>query len=219
MTFDNNSNDSSWKQGMPVYESKFFLVKKLYLDRIKTAINFAKISDDFKLIDIGCSRGHLLKTIRNFNKKCDLWGVDIEPKIMNLKISNCKFEICNVNKLPFENEYFDIVFALSTLEHVPDLSSAIKEIWRVLKPGGSAIISSPTESKFYKFCRFLLFGAINDVHIDKLTNRTEADHHYHNVYEIEKKFLENHFRQIKKKSLPGFPIPPLHRLTMFQKKP
>ena len=205
------------KKTMVVYDSKCFLVKKLYWDRIKTAIDFAKITDDFTLLDVGCNRCHLLKMIRNLNKKCELWGVDIDPKFTNNKPDNCNFKVSKVENLPFENDHFDIVFTLSTLEHVPELNSAIKEIRRVLKPGGSAIVSSPTESRFYRFCRFLLFGEVKDVHVHKSISRTEADHHYHNVYEIEKKFIANGFEQIKKKSLPGFPFPDLHRVSKFQK--
>ena len=211
-------DQDSFEKVMLAYESKCFLARNLYWNRIKTAIDFAQIHDDFKLIDIGCNRGHLLKSARNTNESCELWGADIDQRIMTLKIDKCNFRVCDVKKLPFENEYFDIVFVISTLEHVPDLDSAVKEISRVLKQGGSAIMSSPTESWFYRFCRFLLFGVTEkDVHTVKSGPRGEADHHYHNVYGVEKKFLENGFKQIKQKSLPGFPFPELHRVSKFQK--
>jgi len=211
-------NQDAFEKTMPVYESKCFLVRNLYWNRIKTAIDFAQVRDDFALLDIGCNRGQLLKSIRNVNKSCELWGTDIEPGITTLKIDNCNFRVADVKKLPFEDGHFDIVFALSTLEHVPDLNSAIKEISRVLKPQGSVILSSPTESRFYRFCRFLLFGAIEkDVYTAKSEPRSEADHHYHNVYNIEKFFSQNGFKQIKLKSLPNFPVPELHRVSKFQK--
>jgi len=206
-----------FEKTMPVYESKCFLVKNLYLNRIKTAIEFGQIHDDFTLLDIGCNKGQLLKSIRNTNKQCKLFGVDIEPGILSLKIDNCDFRVSDVTNLPFENNSFNIVFALSILEHIHDLDSAIKEISRVLKPQGFAIISSPTESWFYRFCRFLLFGDVKEVHITKSGPRSEADHHYQNVYDIEKKILQNGFKQVKLKSLPGFPIPELHRVSKFQK--
>lgn len=212
------AKQNEFEKTMPVYESKCFLVRNLYWNRIKTAIDFAQIRDDFALLDIGCNRGQLLKSIRNVNKHCELWGTDIEPGITTLKIDDCNFRVCDIKKLPFENGYFDIVFVLSTLEHIPDLDSAIKEISRVLKPQGSAILSSPTESWFYRFCRFLLFGDIEkDVHTTKSEPRSEADHHYHNVYGIEKKFFQNGFKQIKLKSHPRFPVPVLHRVSKFQK--
>jgi len=202
---------------MPIYESKCYLARNLYWNRIKIAINFAQIHDNQTLLDIGCDRGQLLKSIRNENKKCKLWGVDIEPRITSLKIDNCDFRVCDLKKMPFENDYFDTIFALSTLEHVRDLDSAIKEISRILKPNGLVIMSSPTETLFYRFCRFLLFRTLEkDVYTAKL-GRSDADHHFQNVYVIEKKFLEHGFKQIKQKSLPEFPIPELHRISKFQK--
>jgi len=204
---------------MPVYENKCFLVKNLYWNRIKTALDFAALEDNFVILDIGCNRGHLLKTIREINKECECWGIDLEPAITSLKIENCNFRVANVNDIPFKENNFDLVFVLSTLEHIPDLDKAIKEIKRVLKSDGCVVVSSPTESRFYRFCRFLLFGAIEkDVVTVKPGTRSKEDHHYQNVYEIEKKFFENGFKQIKLKSLPGFPFPELHRVSKFQKQ-
>lgn len=203
---------------MPIYESKCYLARNLYWNRIKTAINFAEMHDNHTLLGIGCNRGQLLQSIRNENKKCKLWGIDIEPRITSLKIDNCDFHICDIKKTPFENEQFDTIIALSTLEHVPDLDPAIKEISRILKPNGFVIMSSPTETWFYRFCRFLLFKTLEkDVYTAKSGPRSDADHHFQNVYVVEKKFLEHGFKQIKQKSLPGFPIPELHRISKFQK--
>jgi len=207
-----------FKAEMTVYDSKCFLVKNLYWERIKTAINFAQLKDDHTILDIGCNEGHLFKIIRKFNQYCSCYGVDIEPNVVNLNIENCKFKVAKVQDLPFEDNYFDVVFALSTLEHIPDIDIAIKEIKRVLKPKGSVVLSSPTESWFYRMCRFFLFGVVEkNVYRNKPGFKGEADHHFQNAYKIEKKFKENGFNQILKKSLPGFPLPELHRIIKFQK--
>ena len=57
-----DTNDTILKY-MPVYESKNPIVKNLFLKRIQTAINFAEINDRSIILDLGCSTGHLLKTI------------------------------------------------------------------------------------------------------------------------------------------------------------
>ena len=144
----------SFEKMMPVYESKCFLVQNLYWNRIKTAMNFAQIRDDSKILDIGCNRGRFLQSVRDLNKNCELYGVDIDPKIKNLKIENCSFHVCGVEKLPFEDKYFDNVFALSTLEHIPELDYAVKEISRILKPEGSVILSTLYNKYAYNLISF-----------------------------------------------------------------
>jgi SAM-dependent methyltransferase len=49
----------------------------------------------------------------------------------------------NLLGLSYGDKSFDVVLHSDTLEHVPDLSRALSEIWRVLKPGGSMIFSVP----------------------------------------------------------------------------
>jgi len=73
---------------MPVNESKCFLVQNLYWNRIKTTMNHAQIRNDSKVLDIGCNRGRFLQLVHDLNKNCELYGVDIDPKIKNLKIEN-----------------------------------------------------------------------------------------------------------------------------------
>jgi len=107
--------------------------------------------------------------------------------------------------LPFENNYFDVIFVLDILEHVKEIDKAIEEIKRVLKTNGHVILSGPTETWFYKLCR--LFYRRKIVH----------EEHVLIVYEIEKKFQEKGFQLMNQKSLPVFPIPELFRISKFKK--
>ena len=61
---------------------------------------------------------------------------DIAPKddaIMKMDITD----------IPFDDESFDIVIANHVLEHIPDYLNALHELYRVLKPGGQAILQTP----------------------------------------------------------------------------
>lgn len=49
----------------------------------------------------------------------------------------------NMQELTFEDESFDVVIAHHVLEHIPDDAKAMRELHRVLKPGGKAILSVP----------------------------------------------------------------------------
>lgn len=57
-------------------------------------------------------------------------------------LAEVKADICN---LPFENNLFDYIFCNHVLEHIQDDKKAMQELYRVLKPGGMAIIQVPQD--------------------------------------------------------------------------
>jgi ubiquinone/menaquinone biosynthesis C-methylase UbiE len=191
--------------GMAVYESKNPFVKNLFFKRIQTATNFAEINDRSIILDLGCNIGYLLKTIRKFNSQCECWGIDLDPRVMKLKIPNCTFKVGDAKSLPLPDSYFTSVFVLDILEHIQDVEVAIKEIQRVLVPNGYVILSGPTESWFYRLCRYIQFG------------KDKVPWHFHTIYSIKEKFVTNAFKEVKSQSLPGSPFPTLFLVTKFQK--
>jgi len=62
---------------------------------------------------------------------------------LNSPIADVKADICN---LPFEDNAFDFIFCNHVLEHIPDDTKAMHELFRVLAPGGTAIIQVPYEA-------------------------------------------------------------------------
>lgn len=59
-------------------------------------------------------------------------------------LADVKADICN---LPFENNQYDIILCNHVLEHIPDDTKAMGELYRVLKPGGMAILQIPQDLK------------------------------------------------------------------------
>ncbi len=57
-------------------------------------------------------------------------------------LADVKADICN---LPFEDNQYDIILCNHVLEHIPDDTKAMKELYRVLKPGGMAILQIPQD--------------------------------------------------------------------------
>jgi ubiquinone/menaquinone biosynthesis C-methylase UbiE len=189
------------------FEVKTPLVSKLFKKRIRIAVEIASIKENYVVLDVGCHTGYLLKFIHFLNPLTKLYGIDNDPYgPSNTKIENCELQTADVRKIPFDEKYFDVIFAMDVLEHVEnDLDMAINEIGRVLKPEGIVILSGPTESWFYSLCRFFYIG------------KFRYAGHKRTVYDIEKMFESSGFQLIEKRSLPGFPLPPLFRITKFKK--
>ncbi|HZW78341.1 MAG TPA: methyltransferase domain-containing protein [Flavobacteriaceae bacterium] len=61
---------------------------------------------------------------------------------LNSPIADVKADICN---LPFSDNEFDLIICNHVLEHIPDDTKAMQEIYRVLKSGGTAILQVPYE--------------------------------------------------------------------------
>lgn len=76
---------------------------------------------------------------KRFRKQKNLTYVtaDLESPLADVKL--------DVQKMPFNENEFDVVICNHVLEHVPDDRKGIAEIYRVLKPGGFAILQVPTD--------------------------------------------------------------------------
>ena len=214
----NETESNFFNKRRTIYCTNCSLTNKIFIDRLKTAISLANISQKSKILDVGCNDAELFKIIRQTNMSCKCWGIDIWDKILQLKIPNCKFQIEDIRNLPFEDRSFDIVFTLDVLEHVQNVQKGISEIFRVLKPGGVLILSGPTESWFYKICRILLYNILDRKVLQKKTKISgEADYHYCSVYDLEEELQNAGFKKMELKVLPGFPLPSLFRIVKYKK--
>ncbi|WP_163852958.1 methyltransferase domain-containing protein [Paenibacillus elgii] len=125
-------------------KNKYNNVLEEHLQRYQLACQFVK---DKIVLDAACGAGYGSKMMQSAGAKFVL-GVDIsEESLQNaLKTyggSNVDFIYGDVNKLPFENESFDIVVSFETIEHVESGSKWIEESSRVLKEDGLFLVSTP----------------------------------------------------------------------------
>src|SRR5437588_12563829 len=112
------------------YDAPNAQVSKIFKSRIKNALELATINEKSIVLDIGCQFGHLLKFIREKKPQAKLCGIDSESYgLRNSEIENCELGVADARNMPFQNEYFDLSFAMDVLEHIDDgLNTAIKEI-------------------------------------------------------------------------------------------
>ena len=72
-----------------------------------------------------------------------------------------RFAVSDVRSMPFPDNAFDLIYSMGTIEHFPDYAVAAREIHRVLKPGGVAIVGVP--NKLDPFLRPLMVDLLNRV--------------------------------------------------------
>lgn len=100
---------------------------------LKNETNFFK--DSLKVLHFAPEQAFY----RRFGK---LKNLDYVTTDLNSPLADVKADICN---LPFENDSFDVILCNHVLEHIPKDTKAMKELFRVLKPGGWGIFQIPQD--------------------------------------------------------------------------
>ncbi|WP_339698754.1 class I SAM-dependent methyltransferase [Algoriphagus aquimarinus] len=103
------------------------------------------------VLDIACGEGYgssLLSKVAD-----QVIGVDISETTVNhakqrYNSNNLSFRVGSADKIPVEDNFFDIVVSFETIEHLENHDEMISEIKRVLKHNGLLIISSPNKVEY-----------------------------------------------------------------------
>lgn len=111
-------------------------------------LSFLTVNDDDKILDIGCGGGRTLKKLSKSTTNT-VWGVDISDtaikesfRMNRADIKRDHVMICKsgVSDLPFADGTFDVVTAVETIYFWPDPAEDLKQVYRVMKPGGRLMI-------------------------------------------------------------------------------
>ena len=96
------------------------------------------------ILDLGCGEGTRLGLIERNGKS--LTGIDTSSSALKkakAKLPEVKFIPGNIEKLPFDNESFDLVYSAFVFEHLDEPEQVLKEAVRVFKKGGNLLIVAP----------------------------------------------------------------------------
>jgi ubiquinone/menaquinone biosynthesis C-methylase UbiE len=152
-----------------LYHKKYYLsecegaeLRGKVSERKKIVFSVADLKPGHQVLDVGCGRGEI--ALESARLGCNVWGIDYSEDGILLAKNNLKkmsktkkrgkviFQIMNAKKLKFPDNYFDRVFLVSVVEHLypEELTLALKEIKRVIKPGGKIIIHTSPNFLFIK---------------------------------------------------------------------
>lgn len=108
---------------------------------------------DCRVLEIGFGSGAV---IFSFEKSCEIYGLEIshsaiarsKKKAIEIGYVKHDFQLVSDALLPYPTEYFDVVIASHVIEHVQDDAFLLREIRRVMKPKGMAIVLIPINEKY-----------------------------------------------------------------------
>ena len=109
-----------------------------------------KYRQNNRLLDVGCFRGDLLYGAKQ--KHWDVYGVEISQKAAEIGKKQYEIDIfIGSLEANFESDFFDAVSMFDVIEHLPDPKSYIKEIFRILRPGGILYLDTPNFNSINRF--------------------------------------------------------------------
>ena len=173
-----------WKESMEIY---YDLIDK-------------EVSPNKTVLAVGCGYNPFLKKI--FDRAKNTYGVDPDQQALsqNTFIKN-KF-IGTAENIPLENDSVDIITSEWVFEHISDADKAVREFYRVLRPGGKIIFLTPNAWNYNAFFIRLIPNKLHPFFTKLLYNRLTEDT-YPTTYalnsplKIEKGFTKYGFKKEK----------------------
>ena len=101
-----------------------------------------KLRPGMRLLDAGCGPGSITAGLVKYVAPGEVVGVDAEPGILETArefgagVPNLSFEEASVYALPYEDNSFDVAYAHQLMQHLADPTAALREMGRVVRPGG-----------------------------------------------------------------------------------
>jgi ubiquinone/menaquinone biosynthesis C-methylase UbiE len=175
-----------------------------WLITVKAFIDEGRINDGDTILDAGCGWGRVISGLKFFLPSSTIVGIDANKIrldaarqiLAGLSLDgNVILECGDVDQLGLEDNTFDTVVSSRLLQYVPNPTATIKELCRVLKPGGRVVITVPNKLnpiRFFFYTRIL-----------------------YSPSSVKRWFIDNKLSDISCKTI-GF-IPPFKRLSWQSK--
>jgi len=114
------------------------------------------------VLDLGCGSGVMAARLTEHGYTA--YGLDLaEPMVRHARhlCASDQFAVADVDHIPFPDNTFDAVLSLGVLQFLEAEQRALREMWRVLRPGGHAVIALPSGSSPLQRMDLLILGVVN----------------------------------------------------------
>jgi len=121
---------------------------KYYVDKLMKSANPPR-----RILDLGCGTGNSIDLFKKYGSEFNWKGLDISlsPEVSARTRTDCEFYTFDGVNIPFPNGSFDLVYCHQVMEHVRYPDHLLKEVCRVLIPGGSFIGSTSYLEPYHSY--------------------------------------------------------------------
>ncbi len=124
--------------------------KKVLKEQLKIISKILKKNNPKKILEAGCGTGRILMPL--IKKGYLIEGFDLSKnmlKELSKKNKNIKTKIGDIEKIPYKNNTFDLIYSITVLMHLPDFKKAFKEMYRVTKKNGLIVFDLPNRNSIW----------------------------------------------------------------------
>ena len=123
-----------------------------FWDRVgKRTIANLKLHSGAKVLDVGCGTGaSALPAAHAVGKNGSVVGIDLATRLLDRArakalaagLDNVEFRLADMTALNYPDESFDAVVSVFSIFFVPDMESMVRELWRMVRPGGKLAVTT-----------------------------------------------------------------------------
>jgi ubiquinone/menaquinone biosynthesis C-methylase UbiE len=195
----NKANEKKWDSWAETFDNKWAAPFR-YLQ--KKVISVANLQSNTNFLDLGCGTGWAVRYTADLLKgQGNFVGIDISGGMIEKAkehsggLTQIKYYKSSSEKLPLENNYFDVIICTNSFHHYLNPEKALGEACRVLKQKGRIYILDPTMDDF--ITRW----------IDSLIVKIEKEHvKQYSTTEYKQMFSEAGLKYVKSKIIMAYPL-------------
>lgn len=119
------------------------------------AISLMQVGEEARVLDLGCGSGWAARLLAGYARRGRVVGLDISDEMIEAarssskEFENLEFRVGSAERLPFDDGEFTHAFSMESLYYYADMPAALREVRRVLGPGGlfAAVVDLYAENK------------------------------------------------------------------------